>query len=54
MIRVHLHLSDKQLDLLRRLAKAEGLPIAEMVRRAIDFFLSEQSQQKENTCVSEK
>lgn len=42
MTRTNLHLTDAQLAALRKLAKRTGLSVAELVRRAIDAFLSAQ------------
>lgn len=40
MKRVSLFLSPRQIDRLRARSRAEGLSIAELIRRAIDYFLS--------------
>ena len=39
MKRIHLHLTDNQLDRLRTLADRSGLNVAELVRRALDSYL---------------
>lgn len=43
MIRTNFHLSEKQLDGLRRLAEKTGLSVAELVRRAIDVLLEREA-----------
>jgi predicted DNA-binding protein len=40
MQRTNIYLTDKQLERLRARAEQEGLPVAELVRRAIDAFLA--------------
>lgn len=40
------HLTDKQLAVLRKLAKETGLSVAELVRRAVDGFLRQQKEKK--------
>lgn len=40
MQRTNIYLTDKQLERLRKRAEQEGLPVAELVRRAIDTFLA--------------
>jgi predicted DNA-binding protein len=42
MKRVNIHLSDKQIEALKALAKSTGLKVAEHVRRAIDKYLEDQ------------
>jgi len=39
MHRTNIYLAVKQLAALRRLSKASGLSVAELIRRAIDEFL---------------
>lgn len=39
MKRVNYHLTEKQLKILRELSIKEGLPVAELIRRAVDMFL---------------
>ena len=39
MIRVNTHLTNQQLNRLRALSVSTGLPVAEIVRRAIDAYL---------------
>jgi predicted DNA-binding protein len=39
MIRVNIHLTEKQRETLRNLARATGLSVAEHIRRAIDEYL---------------
>ncbi len=41
MIRVNLHLTEKQLAQLRKLSKETGLSVAELTRRAIDKMLAD-------------
>lgn len=36
MIRTNVHLTEKQLAMLRRLSKSSGVPVAELIRRAIE------------------
>ncbi len=40
MTRKNVHLTDTQYERLRALSEKEGLPIAEIIRRAIDNYLS--------------
>ena len=40
MKRTNIYLSDKQLERLRKRAEHEQIPVAELVRRAIDTFLA--------------
>lgn len=40
MKRTNVYLSDKQLERLRERSEREGVAIAELVRRAIDAFLT--------------
>lgn len=47
MIRTNLHLTEKQIVDLRKLADLTGLSVAELARRAIDDYLKRQS--KEST-----
>ena len=39
MKRINFYLTEKQIAALQKLAKASGLSVAELVRRAIDEFL---------------
>lgn len=39
MKKVNLYLTDRQLKILRRMSGEMGLPLAEIVRRALDAFL---------------
>lgn len=39
MKRVNFHLTDKQIEALRKYAKETGLKVAELIRRAVDKFL---------------
>lgn len=43
MKRVNYHLTDKQIETLKEIAKDTGLTVAELIRRAIDKFLRGQS-----------
>lgn len=36
MIRTNVHLTEKQLAMLRRLSEKSGVPVAELIRRAIE------------------
>lgn len=45
MRRIHLHLSDQQSTSLQRLSEQQGLARADLIRRAIDFYLAEQFKQ---------
>lgn len=47
MKRTSLFLSTKQLEQLRALAQETGLPIAELVRRALDEYIERQKAKKE-------
>jgi hypothetical protein len=40
MKRINIHLSPKQIASLKAKAKASGLTVAEIVRRAVDIFLA--------------
>ncbi len=40
MNRLNIYLTDKQLERLRQRAEQEGIPMAELVRRALDTFLA--------------
>lgn len=42
MKRTNIYLDDEQLELLRGLGKARGEPVAELVRQAVDSWLSVQ------------
>ncbi|QKE37457.1 ribbon-helix-helix protein, CopG family [Ferrovum myxofaciens] len=39
MIRTNFHLTQKQIDALREISGATGLPVSEIARRAIDTFI---------------
>jgi hypothetical protein len=41
MQRVNFHLTQKQIEALRKHSKDTGLKVAELIRRAIDSFLKE-------------
>ena len=43
MIRVNYHLTVKQIGELKKLSKASGLSVAEIIRRAIDTYLEVKS-----------
>ena len=43
MIRVNIHLSEQQLEKLRKESKATGLTVAELVRRAVDVALKDKT-----------
>ena len=40
MKRVNIYLTEKQIERLHQRAEKEGIPMAELVRRAIDTFLA--------------
>jgi hypothetical protein len=42
MQRTNIYMSDVQLDTLRRIADQRGVPVAELVRQAVDAWLEEQ------------
>jgi predicted DNA binding CopG/RHH family protein len=42
MQRVNFHLTEAQMQALRKLADKSGLPVAELIRRAVDKFLGRQ------------
>ena len=42
MKKINVYLSDPQYDRLRQLQAQEDLPLAELVRRAVDDFLAQQ------------
>ena len=39
MKRVDYHLTEKQIEVLKSESKATGLSVAELIRRAVDFWL---------------
>lgn len=39
MKRIHLHLPDSYLDKLKTMSEKTGIPVAELIRRAIDKYL---------------
>jgi len=41
MKRVNVHLTEQQLEALRRLRDTTGISVAEHVRRALDFYIKE-------------
>lgn len=43
MERINVHLTEQQIEHLRQLSKETGLSVAELVRRAIDYYLDEVS-----------
>jgi hypothetical protein len=43
MIRVDFHLKERQLVALKELSKKIEVPVAELIRRAVDAFLGTQS-----------
>jgi hypothetical protein len=40
MKRRHIHLSDEQIAALKELADLTGIPLSEIIRRAIDEFIA--------------
>ena len=40
MKRRHIHLSEKQLAALQELADLSGIPLSEIIRRAVDEFIA--------------
>jgi hypothetical protein len=49
MKRIHLHLTEPQVEELEAESKETGLSVAEIVRRAIDFYLEwKRDQGREN------
>lgn len=42
MIRVTYHLTELQLKQLKKISKKKGLPLAELIRRAVDVFLEKE------------
>jgi hypothetical protein len=49
MIRVNFHLTEKQLARLRAESRRTGLPLAELIRRAVDASQEKFGKPKENT-----
>jgi hypothetical protein len=45
MQRTNIYLADTQIDTLRRLAEQRGVPVAELVREAVDSWLQAQGVQ---------
>ncbi|HBA72311.1 MAG TPA: hypothetical protein DCZ63_09030 [Geobacter sp.] len=43
MTRYNVYLSAPQIDALRRIAEEKGVPVAELIRRAIDEWLERQT-----------
>lgn len=39
MTRINVHLTEQQIKALKKLSKSEGLPVAELIRRAVDAYL---------------
>ena len=48
MKRKNFHLTEKQIEKLAFLSKETGLPVAELIRRAIDRYLKETEQDHEH------
>jgi hypothetical protein len=46
MTRVNYHLTKKQLESLRKLSKATGLSVAEIIRRAVDEYMKRQEKER--------
>lgn len=40
MVRTNYHMTEQQAAALRRMAKSTGLPMAELVRRAVEAFVN--------------
>lgn len=47
MIRTAIHITEKQHEELRRESEETGLPMAELIRRAIDEFLEKRREDKQ-------
>ena len=45
MKRVNYHLTEKQIEILKKEAKITGLSIAEIIRRALDVYFYEKTKQ---------
>jgi hypothetical protein len=43
MHRVNFHLTDKQRVALKKMSKAGGLTVAELIRRAVDAYVKKQA-----------
>jgi len=43
MKRTNVHLTEQQIERLSQLSKSTGLSVAELIRRAIDYYLDEVS-----------
>ena len=50
MIRTNIHLTEKQLEALRKLSEDTGLTVAEHIRRAIDEYLETKSDKINPIC----
>lgn len=48
MKRIQVYYTDQQLEALNRLAKDTGLTVSELLRRALDAYLAQQSKRDEN------
>lgn len=46
MKRINVHLTEKEIQDLRTLAKKSGLTVSEIIRRAIDLFLGKERRKK--------
>jgi hypothetical protein len=47
MIRTAIHLTEKQVEDLKQESNDTGLPVAEIIRRAIDEYLEKRKKQKQ-------
>ena len=54
MKRVNFHLTGKQISELKLLSKQNGLPVAELIRRAVDYFLKAQRRGKNEPALNAK
>lgn len=48
MERISLFLTEKQIERLKRLSEESGLPVAELIRRAVDEYLDKVSQKRDD------
>ena len=51
MVRVQIHLTELQLSRARAISTRTGLPVAELVRRALDKFLNEVADESNDGAV---
>jgi predicted DNA-binding protein len=53
MLRVNYHLTEHQIEELKNLSERTGLSMAELIRRAIDFYLKAQLDEDKKEVISD-